>query len=324
MFEALIQSAIAAAVQIAVPPPAVALAPHIQAMRDYARGPGEALWPGYGDAPFSVLLIEPQGETLLCHPRLPQGFTAAGPEPITGCPRAIRARSGFGGNLLAAMPIFGPPATIVMGTPEATGLATARWRATVLHEHMHQWQWSLPNYYVRVAALDLAGGDQTGMWMLNFSFPYAEPRVVAAATSASLALADAVAARRSPGFAAAFARYLTARRVFAAAAGERNWRYMELQLWQEGVARWTEIALARRSPDPEMRTDAEARERQMIEALRQPDLPRRQREIAYPYGAAEAMLMEACGPEWRRTYPDVLALGPLIEAAGRRCAAFHD
>ena len=40
---------------------------------------------------------------------------------------------------------------------------------------------------------------------------------------------------------------------------------------------------------------------------------------SYPYGAGEAMLLEACGPAWRREYPKQLALGPLFEAASRHC-----
>jgi hypothetical protein len=140
MLEGLLPIALAATAQTAALPPAAAFGPQIEAIRAFARGSGEALWPGFGGAPFGFLLIEPHGETLLCHPRLPGGFTAIGRDPATGCDRAVRGPGNFGPGLLAAMPIFGPPATIVMGTPETTGLTPARWRATILHEHMHQWQ----------------------------------------------------------------------------------------------------------------------------------------------------------------------------------------
>ncbi len=309
-------AALAGAAAPPAPPP---LGAEIESVRAFARTVGEALWPGYGTAPFGFLLVERETETLLCHPAAPAGFTAAGRDPATGCARFVRPRSALPGNWLAAMPLFGPPSTIVMGTAEAAGLSPARWRATILHEHVHQWQAALPDYYPRVAALDLAGGDETGMWMLNFAFPYAEARVAAAAAEASRGLAAALAARRSPGFAPAVARYLALRRAFAAAAGERNWRYLEFQLWQEGVARWTEIALARRFPDPAVRADADVREREVMDALQRLDPAGQQRLIAYPLGAGEAMVMEACGPEWRRHYPAVLALGPLLEVAAARC-----
>lgn len=296
-----------------------ALSPEIAAIRGLASGAGDALWPGYGDAPFGFLLLEPGGETLLCHTPVPAGFSPAGRNAATGCAQFTRPRGNFPADRLAAMPLFGPPSTIVMGTPEATGLSLPRWRATILHEHFHQWQNALPDYYARVAALDLAGGDETGMWMLNFAFPFDQGPVVAAQASASRALAEALGARGTRGFRARLHRYLQHRRAFETAAGTRNWRYFEFQLWQEGVARWTEIAIVRRSDDPAMRAEAEAREREVRAELRQPDLTRRQRISVYAIGAGEAMLLEACGPDWRARYPQLLALGPLLESARRRC-----
>jgi hypothetical protein len=288
-------------------------------IRSVARTDGEALWTGFGTAPFGFLLIRGEREILLCQPSPPAGFTAAGRDQATGCDRFERPRSGLPDGLLAAMPIFGPPSTIVMGTPEATRLSMARWRSTVLHEHFHQWQASLPEYYARVAALDLAGDDETGMWMLNYAFPYQEAEVAGAYAQAARGLAAALEARGSGDYGRRLADYVALRAAFAGTAGGRHWRYLEFQLWQEGVARWTEIALGRVSSDASMRAEAEAREREVLSELRDPDLARQQRLTAYPMGAGEAMLLEACGPGWRSRYPVLLALGPLLEEAARSC-----
>jgi len=304
--------------QAAAPPPEP-LAPEIATLRAFARERGDAVWPGFGAAPFGLLLIRGEREILLCHPTAPPGFTAEGRDAATGCPRLGRPRGALPAGLLAAMPIFGPPATIVMGTPEATRLGAARWRSTILHEHFHQWQAALPDYYARVGALDLAGGDETGMWMLNFAFPYEDAPTTAAFAETSRALAAALAARGGDAFAARLADYLARRRAFAAAAGERNWRYFEFQLWQEGIARWTELALGRASPDPAMRADADVREAEIRRALDHPDLAGQQRLAVYAMGAGEALLMEACRAPWRSLYPAVLALGPLLEEAARTC-----
>jgi len=219
------------------------------------------------------------------------------------------------------MPVFGPQSTIVMGTPESTGRAQADWTRTILHEHFHQWQDALPDFYSRVAKLDLSGGDRTGMWMLNYPFPYADPNTQPAFATASRALGAAVGARGTAAFRAKLAAYLAARRQLAHTVGEKNWRYAELELWKEGVARWTEIELGKRYPDPAVRASALRLEKKSREWLDKPDLAGAGREFVYPYGAAEAMLLDACGSQWRREYPKQLATGPLLEAALRSCGA---
>ena len=67
-----------------------------------------------------MLLVRESRELLLCHPSVPAGFTPAGLDAATGCHGAARPRSPLPANLLAAMPVFGPPSTIVIGTPVYT------------------------------------------------------------------------------------------------------------------------------------------------------------------------------------------------------------
>jgi hypothetical protein len=47
-----------------------------------------------------------------------------------------------------------------------------------MHEHSHQLQNAQAGYSQAVAALGLSHGDQTGMWMLNYPFPYTNAGVV--------------------------------------------------------------------------------------------------------------------------------------------------
>jgi hypothetical protein len=289
--------------------------------RSFAADYGATLWPGYESAPFEVLLIGEDREELLCRAAVPSGFTDLGADPATGCGHAMRPRSGLPSGLLAAMPLFGPPATIVMGTPAATKRDPAAWIRTILHEHFHQWQYAQPGYYPGLAALDLADGDETGMWMLDFAFPYDDPAVGRAYARASKDLAEALAERGTPRLESALTRYLASRRNLASAAGERSWRYAELQLWQEGVARWTEIEFGKHYPAAAVREASAALERETIAALGTPDLVGQRREFAYPIGAGEAMLLEACLPRWRDRYADQFALGPLLERARTGCRA---
>ena len=107
--------------------------------------------------------------------------------------------------------------------------------------------------------------------------------------------------------------------VLADSVGARNRRYAELQLWKEGTARWTEIELGKRFPDPAVKASAHKLEADTRAWLDKPDIAGIGREFVYPFGASEAMLLEACGPAWRRAYPRQLALGPLLEQARRTC-----
>jgi hypothetical protein len=293
----------------------------IAQVRTFAKAAGNELWPGYGAAPFEFLLVAGDKEELFCRASMPSGFKADGIDSASGCPRYVRPRSGLPDKLLAAMPVFGPPSTIVMGTPQSTGRSDADWTRTILHEHFHEWQDALPGLYPRIAKLDLAGSNNNGMWMLNYPFPYSNPAVISVFNDASHALGAAVDARGKRGFRAAFDKYLAARAKLAKAAGEKNWRYAEFELWKEGVARWTEIELGKRYPDAAVRASALALEQKSRTWLDKPDLSGAGREFVYPYGTGEAMLLEACGPSWRREYSKQLALGPLLEKARRTCRA---
>lgn len=105
------------AVMTVLSSPSASVRHDIATMREVAETAGDAIWPGYGAAPFGVMLITEHEETLLCEDRLPQGFDGGSRDPTTGCDSATRPRSGLPDNLLAAMPVFGRPSTIVMGHP---------------------------------------------------------------------------------------------------------------------------------------------------------------------------------------------------------------
>jgi len=287
-------------------------------VRQFAKSGGERLWAGYGAAPFGLLLVLPTQEILLCQNEVPAGFVRSD-TPEAGCDRSVRPRSKLPGNLLAAMGVFGPRETIVMGTPENADRTYPEWLRTILHEHFHQWQTSRPSYQDAVRALGLADNDTSMSWMLDFPVPYGDVALGDAFAQASRSLAAVVGAKDSKDFKAKLRNYLAARNAFSAAAGERNWRYIEFQLWQEGVARWTEIRLGRIYPDPEVRKAAAALEDETRAALASPDLKRQRRVFVYAYGAAEAMLIDRCNPSWREHYFETLSLKTSLETAARAC-----
>ncbi|HEY0726226.1 MAG TPA: hypothetical protein VGD41_20060, partial [Pyrinomonadaceae bacterium] len=75
-------------------------------------------------------------------------------------------------------PAVGGVSTIVIGQAENTDSKTSTpWVITLMHEHFHQLQDSQPNFFQDTQALNLSRGDQTGMWMINYPFPYDSPPI---------------------------------------------------------------------------------------------------------------------------------------------------
>lgn len=268
---------------------------------------GDAVWPGYSTAPFGFILVGDTGEVLLCDDRLPEGFTKTDPLPGLDCPVATGPSTWRKPFLLASMPVFGPGEVIAMGSPEATQLAPMDWRQTILHEHFHQWQGALPDVQARVDALNLTGGDETGMWMLNYPFPYDRPAVALSYRRSAEALLRALSAPDRD-VERATNSYLKARKAFAGSVTPEQWRYFDFQLWKEGVARWSETEIARRYGD-QWAQHADQSWARTLADLGGSDLSKEQRVAVYAYGAAEAALLQRVRPGWRDCYRQTVILG---------------
>lgn len=282
---------------------------------------GGEVWPGFEETPFPILLLDGTREVLLCSEQEVAGFETIELHLPFECDAASRA-SVFPAGMLATFPAFNGVSTVVMGTPEVTGLSLERWTVTLLHEHFHQWQNSMPNYYQDVLDLDLHGGDTTGMWMLNYDFPYSDEVVAEAFEDAARAAARALQA--SDQDLASYVRdYLSRREAFLSLVTDADRRYFEFQLWTEGVARWTELAITREmgETDSDWQRYAHDMELWLIERLVSVDLNSAERVAAYPLGAAEAEMMERLDPAWKESYvSSPFALGPTwaaLQAQGR-------
>src|ERR1700737_3252341 len=132
----------------------------------------DQLWTNWSQTPSPLLLVTPEAEFLTHHPSPPHDFQETG-DGFYARPRK------FPTDMLATFPTFGPPAVIVIGEPANTeAKSSTPWLFTVLHEHFHQLQYGMPGYQQAVEKLGLARGDNTGMWMLNYPFPYERPAVV--------------------------------------------------------------------------------------------------------------------------------------------------
>ena len=277
---------------------------------------GDKVWKNWSGAPFAVLLVTPEDEFLLRHPQPSKDFTEIGYDKLLKS-RVYRRKRTFNQSFLATFPAVGGISTIVVGQAENTWVKTSSlWTVTLLHEHFHQLQDSQDNFYRDVAALDLSNGDQTGMWMINYPFPYKDQKINEDFSALAAQLARALETDERRGFQTEFANYLKMRRAFNASLAEKDYRYLSFQLWKEGTARYTEYEIARRAAEnyqpsaaftklkdyQTYREVAEYWKKQTIESLKTMRLERLEREVVYAYGAGEAMLLDKAGIDWKSRY----------------------
>lgn len=289
----------------------------------------EALWPGWKEAPFAVLLVTPEHEFLVRHPQPSEEFEDLGYDRLLKS-RVYCRETQFPTNLLATFPAVNGLSTIVVGQAENTFVKTSTpWVATLLHEHFHQWQDSQPGIYAEMAALGLSRGDQTGMWMLDYPFPYTDPEVNAAFSNSAQALVAAYGAVETPEFAERLMACQAARQRLRQAVSEEDYRYLQFQLWKEGVARYTELLVAVTAsgfsgprsaftslPDytPYTRVATDIQEG-IFRALSEKSLEQAQRGLFYAYGAAQALVLDFAQPDWQQRYlQEKFCLDPYFDA----------
>jgi hypothetical protein len=276
---------------------------------------GDEVWRGWSKSPFAVALVTPEYDFLVRHPDPPKEFTEAGYDADLKSKIYYRKRA-FNPELLATMYVGGVP-TIVIGQAENTSAKTStRWAVTLLHEHFHQFQYSQPDYQAGVKALDLARGDETGMWMLNYPFSYSDAEVNRRFMVMIEALADALKSVKAGQFSAKLSAYVEARKQFQQRLTPDDYRYFSFQLWQEGIARYTEYKIARLAakrygPSKEFAAlkdfssfeqDADATLNRILSRLPKLSLDKDQRIAFYTVGAAEALLLDEANPDWQRRY----------------------
>jgi len=268
----------------------------------------DQIWPDWGKTPAPLMLVTDDGEFLTHHPAPPKEFRKVG-EDMYARPRK------FPINFLATYPAFGPPSVIVVGEPKNTESKTSTpWLIAVMHEHFHQLQNAQAGYYTGLESLGLSRGDQTGMWMLEYPFPYEKPEVAQGFSHLRDLLSAAVAENDDSEFAMA-KRYIAEREKFLAQLSRDDHKYFSFQLWQEGIARYTQIKAAEAAasyqptaeyaalPDYESFAAYAARARQeTLDELKHADLAKWKRVVFYSFGGAEGLLLDRLNAGWKREY----------------------
>jgi hypothetical protein len=275
---------------------------------------GDELFKGYSSVPFALVLITDSTEFLINHPNPSSDFKLLGQDDVLKSNIYYR-KTQFNPHFLATFPAVNGLSCIVVGTPENTNKNSTEWVITLLHEHFHQYQNSYPDYFKSVNDLDLSGGDQTGMWMLNYPFPYDSLSIKNQYELFTKALYKTITNINSKEYKSNLTKYLAERKKFKNLLTAADYRYFSFQIWQEGLARHTEynflkllhnynpskeiLALPDFIPFPELQSKMYHTE---TENLVENKLNEIQRVCFYSIGFAEGILLDKLNKSWRKKY----------------------
>jgi hypothetical protein len=278
----------------------------------------DQVWKDWHKTPLAILLVTPEDEFLIGHPSPSKDFTEIGYDRLLKNKVYWRKRV-FNPAFLATFPAVqgSGVSTIVVGQAENTWVKTSTlWVVTLLHEHFHQLQDSQPDVFQEIAALDLSGGDETGMWQLNYPFPYADKKINEDFSALAKQLAKTLETRDKPAFQNELKAYLKMRKDFNNLLKPNDYKYISFQFWKEGTARYTEIQIAKLAAKnykptknftklkdyktySEIAVEIESR---TINSLKNMNLKETQREVVYAFGAGEALLLDKAGIDWKPRY----------------------
>jgi hypothetical protein len=275
---------------------------------------GDSIWQGINKVPFVVLLITDSVDFLINHPYPSDDFKISEDEDLLKTKILYRKRQ-FSKILLATFPAVNGVNCVVVGTPENTGKNSTDWIITLLHEHFHQYQYTQKDYYESVAALDLAGGDETGMWQLNYPFPYDSLPVSDQYLNYTRALSKAVSAIHTNDFKKSVDEFSAQRKKLMGLLKAADYRYISFQLWQEGIARYTEykflelldnykpaIEVSQLPDFISFKKFKEGFMRSNLSSVTTLKLEKEKRICFYDIGLAEGILLDRLNPQWRMEY----------------------
>jgi len=286
----------------------------IKAAIDISTRFGEAIWSGINEAPFVVLLVTDSIEFLINHPHPSVDFEISEDDKILNTKILYRKRQ-YSKSFLATFPAVNGVNCVVVGIPENTGKTSTDWIITLLHEHFHQYQYNQKDYYSNIASLDLAGGDETGMWQLNYPFPYDSLPVSNQYLKYTNALSKAISSVETKDFKKTSKEFITERKKMMSLLKSADYRYISFQLWQEGIARYTEYKflqlLDNYIPDAEIPAlpdfiSFKKFKEQFLQlhfgSVTRLKLETEKRVCFYDIGLAEGILLDRLNPQWRSQY----------------------
>jgi len=285
------------------------------------RNAGEKVWKGMATAPFDVLLIEQERETLFCSPTR-KDFAPRKWDPITRCWTQTRPRT-QDPDSFGETDVFGNGRPIILvGVPPKDPHDLHFWTALMVHEHFHQLQDSKPWMVTEVKLLgpSFGGGTGANSWALTYPFPYKREDVNATFDKMAGAALDLLQANTLQERSKAASDYLEQRAALQRLVSPTDWRYFEEQMWTEGIARWTQApvmdAYAQMNRDPDWSKAAQSMHKARVvslNAIRKQGIKMWRRSAIYEVGPAEAEIAAMRCKDWKNAYwAHHFTMGPLL------------
>ncbi|MGH1364557.1 MAG: hypothetical protein ACRBF0_13435 [Calditrichia bacterium] len=274
----------------------------------------DSVWQGFSETPFTIILITDNHEFLINHPFPSDDFKSLGQDDVLNTEVHVRPQQ-FNKRFLATFPAVNGVNCVVIGTPENTGLHSTQWIITLLHEHFHQYQYNSPNYHQDALSLELSGGDETGMWQLNYPFPYADTAVTSAYESYTQQLKLTVENLSDANWDKLYQTLQERRNKFKATLSEKDYKYIAFQWYQEGIARYTEYAFLELLQNYQSSEEVIALAdfisyrdylkdfyTKHLSNVINMSLSEMKRFTVYDVGFAEALIIRKKNPHWHRRY----------------------
>lgn len=277
---------------------------------------GDKIWKGIKDIPFTILLLTDSGEYLINHPNPSDDFKLLSFDTVLNTNIYYR-ESVFAKTFLASFPAVNGVNCIVIGTPENTKLSSTEWIIILLHEHFHIYEYTSENYYASVDSLNLSGGNKTGNWMISYPFPYDSSWIENKYTDFKASLLKAVSTINTKSFQENVNIYKRYRKQFQQLLKEPDYKYFSFQIWQEGIARYTEYKYLELITAANYQTDTETKQlkdftdfkqykdkfyNDEIKKLSENTLKEKNRLCFYSIGFAEGLLLDKLNPDWRSQF----------------------
>ena len=162
---------------------------------------------------------------------------------------SVYGKSVSGNNGFAASMDIDSVAAVVLSSPKITGMTKERWIITAIHEMFHVYQNSKKSYQRKIKELGISYGKDAS-WMLNYPFPYKDSSLQTISHMEGYLLYKIYKSNNNmeniyDSFLLSDILSLYKNHIICKYGTDNNYKYSEFQQSVEGIAKYTEIKMAK-------------------------------------------------------------------------------